>query len=119
MQGFGYGTDGSGVIQHAYLYGYRWDIRHNRLDLPLDIGGRHGVDACYSAGVLYGDGGYGACRIGSQGRNGLDVCLYAGSSAAIGTGDGQYAWVVFHVSGVWMIQVAKVGNFPLSCSDLL
>ena len=62
----------------------------------------------HPAAVLYGNGGDSGGGIGSMGGNGLQVRLYAGSAAAVGSGDAEYARIGFHIRMLLGLSVAKI-----------
>ena len=60
------------------------------------------VSQSSALGVLHGDGCDGRTGINAQGRHRLDVCLNAGSSATVGSGNSQCC-IVFHIFFIFIL----------------
>ena len=80
-------------MQHAELDGIDADVLDHRLDLRLQEGRRHAVDARHAERVLRGQRGDGRHAVAAERREGLEVGLDAGAAAAVGAGDREHARV--------------------------
>src|SRR5699024_7407412 len=91
--GFQHVADGLGYLaagHHADLYCVDGHVIEQSFELETDKLYRGWMYAAYALGVLSGQRGNDAGRIGTQCRKGLEVGLNAGTAAGIGARDGEH-----------------------------
>ena len=79
--------DQTGGRDHPGLHCIRKDIRENTIQLLCQEGRCHLHDPCYAGCILGSQGRDRAHGIDAIGGHGLDICLDAGASAGITSGD--------------------------------
>ena len=98
------------VVNHPDFHSFRANIVHNGFYLSFHVGWGNGVNACYSERILHGNGGNGTGCVCSQRGYSFNIGLYACATAAVGSGDGQDAWICSHFQLIIFCKDRKYSN---------
>ena len=110
MNGFCYYPYDFRVVNHSDFHSLRANVIHNGLYLSFYVSRGDRVNAFYAERILHGNGGNGTGCVCSQRGYSFNIGLYACTTAAVGSGDGQDAWICSHFQLIIFCKDRKYSN---------